>query len=98
MKANQIIKFLGFKCLLEKGQYPNGRIALELVEINTGEPVLVASINMANEYLSEDEVIIKNYSENEGILDILIKAQIISEPTRFVNTGWTTSPVCKLLN
>lgn len=94
MKA---IKFLGFKCRLEKGQYPNGRIALELVEIGTEEPVLVATINMVNEYLLEDELIIKNYSENEGVLDVLINAQVISEPIRFVYTGWTTSPVCKLL-
>lgn len=97
MKAKQIIKFLGFKCRLEKGQYPNGRIALELIEIGTEEPVLVASINMISEFLLKDEVIIKNYSENEGVLDVLIKSKIISEPIRYVYTGWTTSPVCKLL-
>jgi hypothetical protein len=44
-----------------------------------------------------DEVIIKNYSENEGILEVLIAAKVIGEPIRFASTGWTSSPVCKII-
>ena len=94
---NQSITFLGFKCRIEMGQYSNGRPALELVEIGTDEPVLVATANMPFEPLMKDEVIIKNYSENEGILEVLIAAKVISQPIRFASTGWTSSPVCKLV-
>ena len=79
------------------GQYSNGRTALELVEIGTDEPVLMASVNVPFEPLFDDEVIIKNYSENEGILAVLIAAKVIGEPIRFASTGWTSSPVCKII-
>jgi hypothetical protein len=95
--TNQSINFQGFECRIEMGQYSNGRTAMELVEIGTEEPVLVATVNIPFEALMKDEVIIKNYSENEGILEVLIAANVISEPIRYASTGWTSSPVCKLL-
>ena len=58
---------------------------------------MVASVNIPEEKIGKDEIIIKNYSENEGILDILIKANIISKPIRMVETGYVEVPVCKLL-
>jgi len=96
-KNNQSINFLGFECRIEMGQYSNGRTALELVEIGTEEPVLIATVNAPFEPLMNDEVIIKNYSENEGILEVLIAAKVVGAPIRFASTGWTSSPVCKLL-
>jgi hypothetical protein len=97
MKKVKTIKFLGFNCRLERGEYNNGRLALELVDIKSDEPVAVATVNMPMEALSKDEVVIKNYSENEGILDALIKAKVISQPIRIVQSGYVSSPICKLL-
>jgi len=83
-----------------KEKYQNDRIALEMIGTKgkyKGETILVATINVPSEKIADDEVIIKNYSENEGILDVLIDAKIISKPIRQVSTGHVSAPVCKLL-
>jgi hypothetical protein len=88
------VKFLGYTCNIEEGQYSNGRIALELVDAKTGEPVAVATVNIPKEDIEEGEVIIKDYSENEGIYQVLLDAKIIGPKRRIVNTGWSYSNVC----
>ena len=66
------------ECTLVFSRYQsNERTSLQLIEVETGEPYMTASVNMPDVYLSEDNICIKNYSENEGILDVLINAHII---------------------
>lgn len=96
MKSQKII-FKNWKCFIEKGTYSNGRIALELIHSKDGEPVLVATINIPEIFVAKDEVIIKNYSENEGVLELLINANIISKPLRMVESSFITAPICRLL-
>jgi hypothetical protein len=92
----EIIKFKGSDYFLELALYANGRTAIRLYT-DIGELYMVATTNMPDVKLDDDEVIIKNYSENTGILDALISSCIISEPVRVVCTGFVTCPVCKLL-
>jgi hypothetical protein len=54
---------------------------------------MTASVNLPNHPLLEDEVAIKDYSENEGIADALAKAGIIKIIAR-ANNGIC---FCKLL-
>ena len=93
---NTTVKFLGYHCNVVFGKYSNGRTAIELVEKN-GEPMAVASVNLPSDHLESDEVAIKNYSENQGVLDALVDAQIVSQPVRFIASGFIQVPVCKLL-
>jgi hypothetical protein len=97
MKCFTTVKFKRWICFVEMGAYPNDRKAIELINAKNGEPVLVATINVPEISISEDEVIIKNYSENEGILEVLIQSKIISSPVRTIQTGFITAPICKLL-
>jgi hypothetical protein len=96
-KEEYKVRFQSFNCIVEVLEYPNGRKALELIDAKTGELVLVATTNLPNVPMASDEVAIKNYSENEGVLDVLIKAQIISQPQRYEQNGYITAPICKLL-
>jgi hypothetical protein len=91
------VKFRKHVCTVEFSEYNNGRTAISLYEKDTGEPYCVATVNLPEVMLKEDEVIIKNYSENEGLLDVLIKAGIVSKPIRKEYTGYVTADVCKLL-
>ena len=91
------VTLFGRLCTVEFEEYQNGRIAIELIEKDTGEPYTTATINMPNVPLAKDEVIIKNYSENEGVLDALVKAGVVSKPIRTVPAGFATADVCKLL-
>jgi len=75
----------------------NGRTFLELREAFTHEPVLVASVNLDDAPLEDGEMIIKDYSENEGVLDFLVSNGIVSKPKRWLSTGWVMVPVVDLL-
>lgn len=91
------VKFKRWNCILEFGEYNNGRTAIELIDKRNGEPVLVATVNVPQEKLADDEIIIKNWSENEGVLDVLQKAGIVGEVIRKVPTGFVEADVVKLL-
>jgi hypothetical protein len=47
--------------------------------------------------LAPDEVIIKNYSENEGMYEAMLEAGYISPALRTVESGFIEVPVVKLL-
>jgi len=76
----------------------NDRIALSLVDTSEGfaEPIAFCTVCVPGIPLNEDQVIIKNYSENQGMLKSLIDQEIIANPTSYVN-GFVTLYVCDLL-
>ena len=105
----KVISFKWWKCCIKFGRYSNGRIAMQLYNDESlhegeyaSEPgtmlIATATVNVVDlEKLADDEVLIKNYSENEGMLECLIKAGMISEPLGIVRTGFVTVARCKLL-
>lgn len=48
------------------------------------------------EGLEEDEIAIKDYSENTGIYEALLEADIITPAHRFIPSGYVILPVCYL--
>ena len=56
----------------------------------------VVSVN-PSEVLEKGYVAIKNWSENECILNVLIREGIVSMPNYFIESGFVNIPVCKLL-
>jgi hypothetical protein len=60
-------------------------------------PMGTATVNIPDAELASNEVCIKSYSENEGMLDALLKAKIVAKPHRTVQSGYVVIPVCKLL-
>ena len=92
------VYFKQWNCKVKRNSYmDNDRVALQLVDSTTGEPIAHATINIPHIPLEADEVIIKDYSENEGMLSALIEAGIVGEPLYYVPTGFVECPVCKLL-
>lgn len=83
------VKFKGWDCKVLLTKYPSsGRPAIVLNDAATGERVAVATVNIHSVYLAEGETLIKDYSENEGILDVLVRAKIVSPPSEWVPTGF----------
>ncbi len=96
-KKNKKVMFLGEECIVDKLEYANNEnIALILRTTETGETMCIASTN-TNMTLPKGEVAIKNYSENEGILEVLVNAGIVSSPTYYTNSGFVSIPICKFL-
>lgn len=77
----------------------NGRPALEIIDESEGYPETVAipTVNLPYEGIGPNEVFIKNWSENEGVLEDLIAMEIISKPLGSVKTGFCVAYRCKLL-
>lgn len=70
------VRFLGEDCTVELSTYANGRTAVKLVS-STGEPWCVASTNLPDLPLGPNEVFIKDYSENKGVLSALCIAKVV---------------------
>ena len=47
--------------------------------------------------LPPNHVAIKDYSENEGVLDALKKARVVEETGQYVQAGFEKAPICRLL-
>lgn len=88
------VDFKNYKCEVSTSHYKNGRVALLLSE--DGQPITVATVNLPDEDLKPNEVAIKNYSENEGILDALIEAGIVESPHDVRFSGFVIIPICRL--
>lgn len=78
-------------------KYQNGQHAIQLSDMADGFPYATASVAMTNVDLESDDVAIKNWSENEGILESLIEAGIVSKPHSYIPSGYVNIPICKLL-
>lgn len=92
------VRFRNFVCIPKWAHYSNGRKALTLSDAEDGEPVATASVNIPSCWIDHDEIIVKNYSENEGMLKALIDAKIVSEPVRYTASGFINNiPICKIL-
>ena len=94
------------KFVPEISRYNNGRVAVQYniladeepwKSMGMMEPACMATINLPHEHLEEDEVIIKDYSENQGLYDCMLAAGHIGPELRRVSSGFITAPVCKLL-
>jgi hypothetical protein len=104
-----IIEFKQWECIIEKSHYTNGRTALILFNANEEKEgghiiyppgtmqIAVATVNLPDVDLAPDEVIIKNWSENEGMLETLHNEDIIGPVLRIVKTGFVEAYVCQLL-
>ena len=93
------IRFMHWECVIMVHTYSNGRLALVLKDADpmSMEPdITVATVNLPHEPMNPDEVAIKDYSENEGMLDVLMQADLIFIPNRYVPSGHVEIPVCKL--
>ena len=77
-----------------KSKYGNGHNKIQMMDAEDGIPYATASVSVPD--LTEEEVGVKDYSENEGVLAFLLENNIVEPPHRFVQSGFVTIPVCKL--
>lgn len=96
------VEFAGYRCVAYETAYPSeagGARAIYLVDAADGEPVATATVNVegVSEKLPDREVLIKDYSENEGMLEALARAGLVEDTGRRVRTGYVAVPVARLL-
>jgi hypothetical protein len=93
------VHFKTWRCQVEFAKYGNGRTALRLVDSDDGGTVAVATVNDPRTSLGEDEVLVKTWSENEGVLEALETAEVLKSTGRWVDFGHhgAKAAVCRLL-
>jgi hypothetical protein len=88
------IKFYGERDIeIETGEYRNGRLAVQLHE--KGEYFATVSVNLPEEQLADDEFAFKNYSENEGLFEELLRVGAIVFTGRYTDSVLKL-PICRL--
>jgi len=89
------VNFVGFCCDVKKGVYANGQPALTLDDTQTGARVAVATACI--EGVPEGLTAIKDYSENEGMFNTLIAANIIEDTGAAIRSGFCVFPLVRVL-
>jgi hypothetical protein len=79
------VNFYGVECNVQFNEYENGRTAILLME--GGTRYAVATVNDPDVPLESNQVLIKDYSENSGILDALVSAEIVTRTEDYVLMG-----------
>lgn len=87
----------GYELTAQFAKYKNGQVAIKLTDNADGFPYATATVCVEDDLLKEGEVAIKDYSENAGILQALIEADIIDAPHAFIQSSFTKIPICKLI-
>jgi len=81
---------------IKRETYKEGGIRIQLYDSKDGTPYATATTSIQEE-LDPGEVAIKDWSENQGILDFLVQNKIVKEPHRFVESGYVKIPICELI-
>ena len=98
MKLLGQVKFRSWNCDVYLTSYStNGANAIKLIDAEDGAPLGTASANLPSHIqLGATEVAIKDYSENAGILEVLVDAGIISDPISYSYSNFTNVPICTI--
>lgn len=86
---------LGYLCNVRFQTYQNGQTAIQLIT-QEGEPYTSATSAISGVELEPDEVLIKDYSFNEGVLAALNKAGIVYNPHGVVELPFNHLHRCRL--
>lgn len=93
----QIVKFREWLCYLDFRWYAdNDRLAILLFDQGDSSPIAYATVNIPEYDLPPNEVIIKDYSENEGMLKTMVESGLMEYTGNKIQTGFVRCPVCKL--
>ena len=84
-------------CEVVFAEYSNGRPAILLKDAEDGSPIATATINLPEVPLRENQVIIKDYSENEGVLQALVDAGVVTDTGIKMQVGFAIAPLCELV-
>jgi hypothetical protein len=91
------VQYHEWKCGILTDRYQDGSIKLQLYHPQEG-PIATATVYLPHAAFDKStHVAIKDYSENEGMLNALINAGVVAPPDIYIPSGHVKIPICKLL-
>ena len=88
--------FSGYTCSVQFSHYHDNNLRISLVDLVDGSPVATATTNIEGVKLASNEVCIKDYEENEGMLKALKNAGIVEHMVDMAQSGYVYVPVVQL--
>lgn len=87
--------FDGYNLVLAKARYRRDRIALMVVTVDGG-PYAFLTVNVLSEPLAQDEMCIKTWDGQKGIVDRVFESGIFEDTGRQVKCGYISAPVWRI--
>jgi hypothetical protein len=101
------MEFGNYRCGVYEGRYPERAGGSRALLLSYGDPeadpenelVAVATVNVAgvSELLPDDQVVVKDYSENEGMLEALVLAGVVEDTGERASFGYVSAPIAQIL-
>lgn len=88
------VRFKQWDCELQRSRYGNGRTALVLIHAEDRDPVATVTVNLPDEPLGPNEVFVKDWSENEGMVEAMEQAGILKATGNAAHSGFVSAPRC----
>lgn len=95
-KMPELSLYMGERVQLDFARYSNGRTAIQLNTME-GEPWATATVNVVDQRPAKGCVFIKNYSENEGMLNWLVDNKVVRATGVVVPCGNTEANEAEIL-
>ena len=93
---NPTVIFSGYTCSVQFSRYHDNNLHISLIDIVDGCPVATATVNIEGVKLASNEVCIKDYSENAGMLMALQTAGIVERVVDSIQSGYVYVLVVQL--
>jgi len=90
-----IAEQLSFKRKLHINRYSNGQLSVN-IHGSSGEPIAELSIMNDSVELGTNEFILKEYSENEHLVQECYESDLFTSTDRFVLIGAHLCPICQI--
>lgn len=90
------VKFKQWQCVAEFARYNTSkRTAIRLLDENDRSLIAVATVNIDAAKFPANFTLIKNWSENEGMVDALVAAGVIKKPCGSYPTGFVSADLAE---
>lgn len=86
-----------YTCSFGVHQYNNGRYALELTDIDSGEPFGMLTTNLPHVDLMDNEIIVKTWSENAPLAKAALASGLFENTGVLVPTGFVEAEIWEVL-
>jgi hypothetical protein len=95
--ANPKIEFCGEELTVNLHTYANNRSpALKIID-KDGLPFMTATTNIRNVVLDPNQCLIKDFSENKGILKVLVDSKIVKDTGKTVTAGFCEANLVEII-
>jgi len=79
------------------GQYQNGRVAVQLVDAKTSEPFATLTVNIPQATVSDNEIIVKTWTENEPVARAAFESGLFHDTGKRIPTGFSQAQIWKVI-